>query len=153
MSERTPQDFGGPAFEEEALFYDSYGILPNNSGGMLYSNGNFYLKDAYGVFNPRSGSGLTEIEHEKLDTLTHEIAENSYEEYTYINSDIINVTIWTDINKIKKIREEQYSYLNGHRIDQAITIQYDINGSEKSRITESYNYSANKIISVITVKG
>ncbi|MGW8181471.1 MAG: hypothetical protein ACWGQW_22310 [bacterium] len=54
---QTPQDFGGPLFEDEIRLYDQYGIFPYGPGGIVYSDGYFLAEDQYGVFNLRSGSG------------------------------------------------------------------------------------------------
>jgi hypothetical protein len=52
---RTPQDFGGPLYEDEIRFYDQYGVLPFDRGGLLYSDGYFYAYDEYGIFNLKDG--------------------------------------------------------------------------------------------------
>jgi hypothetical protein len=93
-----------------------------------------------------SGGGISEAQHEALATLVHEIDATSYEEYTYSGADITNCTIWTSIAKTKKIREEQYVYGSGHRVDQVTTIQYDSTGAEKMRTVEAYTYlSSNRV--------
>ena len=92
-----------------------------------------------------SGGGLTESDHEALNTLTHEIDRTSYEEYIYGGSgvDVVAAITWTDSSKVKKIREEQYTYGTGHRVTQVVTIQYDAAGVEKMRMTEDYTYLLN----------
>lgn len=54
---RTPDSFPGVR-EDEGLILsdDGYGI-PQAEGGLRYSDGYFYAKDSYGVFNLRSGEG------------------------------------------------------------------------------------------------
>ena len=84
--------------------------------------------------------GLTADSHRVLDQLVHGLAEDYYEEYTYSGSKVTNITVWTDSGKTKKIREEQYMY-TGPRITQAVTIQYDSDGNEFERLTESYTYA------------
>lgn len=154
---RTPNEFFGPEYEDAICFADQYGVvpvIPDCYGGTIYfSDGYFQLKDQLGTFNPRSGgSGITEEQHEALDTLVHEIDETSYEEYTYTGSDITNVTVWTSVAKTMKIREEQYTY-SSHRVTQVVTIQYDVSGGTKMTMTEQYTYgSGNKISSVTRTK-
>jgi hypothetical protein len=90
-----------------------------------------------------SSSGITEAEHEGLRTLVHEIDQTSYEEIVYSGTDVTADIIWTDATKVKKIREELFTYGSGHRVLQAVTIQYDAAGAEQMRMTEDYTYLPN----------
>jgi len=148
---RTPDNIGGPLIETEYVqFYDEYNYIPTEPGTLVYHDGYFYARDAYGAFNLRkSGVGLSEEEHETLDTLVHDIDETSYEEYTYSGPDITNVTIWTSVAKVKKIREEQYTYGVGHRVLQVVTTQYDSAGNTKMTMTENYTYTVNNRASTV----
>lgn len=94
------------------------------------------------------GDGITEEEHEVLDTITHDLVENSYDEATYAGNKITNLTTYTDAGKTTKIREEQVSYDIFGRATQAITIQYDSGGSESYRITENITYQLGRIKSI-----
>jgi hypothetical protein len=97
------------------------------------------------------GGGISEVEHEALDTLVHEIDETSYEEYTYSGGNVTNFTIWASVAKIKKIREEQYTYAS-NKVSQVVTIQYDDVGVAKMTMTETYTYTGNRVSSVSRVK-
>lgn len=95
--------------------------------------------------------GISEATHETLDTLTHEIDESSFEEYTYASGRVTNVTVWKTAAKLLKVREEQYTYTAG-RVTQAVTIQYDGTGTVKMTMTEDYAYTAGQITSVTRTK-
>jgi len=95
---------------------------------------------------------LNDIEHEILDTLTHEIVESSYDEVTYSGNKVSNYIVWETAAKLKKIREEQYSYGTGNRVSQVVTIQYDSSGSVKTTVTENYTYSGNKVQNITRTK-
>jgi len=142
---KTPHDFAGPLLEEEIRFYDQYGTMPFGEGGMLYSDGYFYAEDQYGVFNLRqvgAGSdGITEQEHETLDTLVHNISEDSYDVITYVGSRVTNITSYEDSSLTKKIRDCDISYQpTSIRISQVVTRQYDAAGAVKDTETEDVGY-------------
>jgi hypothetical protein len=93
-------------------------------------------------------SGISVGSHRDLDQLVHNIAEDSYEEYTYSGILATNMIIWTNITKTTKIREEQYTYGTGNRISQLTMIQYNSQGNVEETITETYTYSGIKVISI-----
>jgi hypothetical protein len=144
---QTPHDFGGPLQEDEVQFRDQYGTLPSQEGGMLYSDGYFYAEDSYGVFNLRQGAaaggGITELEHEDLDTLVHNISEDSYDVITYSGSRITNITTFTDSSQTTRIRDCDVAYQpTSIRISQVTTRQYDAAGVLKETETEDVGYDA-----------
>lgn len=150
---RTPDRRPGEA-DEEGTIYENLapGNDPVTSGEVRFVNGAFRLKDSIGVFNPRSaGSGITEAQHEALDTLTHEIDETSFDEVTYVGSNPSTYIVWTDNTKVTKIREDQYTY-TGSRVTQVVTIQYDALGVENMRTTEVYTYIGGKISTIDRTK-
>jgi len=127
---------------------DSDGFSP----GVLWLNSTtgqtFILQDAsVGAAVWVDFTGLTENEHEALDTLVHDIAETSYDEMTYSGNRLTNQTTWETASKLKKIREQQITY-SGGRVTQIINIQYDAAGVENTRTTEVYSYSGNKVTDV-----
>jgi hypothetical protein len=98
------------------------------------------------------GSGITEAEHELLDTLVHDIDETSYDDVTYgIGSRVDSYIVWANVAKLLKIREEQYSY-SGSKISQVVMTQYDGTGAVKMTITETYTYTGSKITSITRTK-
>lgn len=94
-----------------------------------------------------TGGGITDTEHRELDQLVHNIAEDSFEEYTYSGFQVINITAWTDNLKTTKIREQQFTY-TGLKINTITTIQYDDAGVEVERITETFTYTGLKVTSI-----
>lgn len=95
--------------------------------------------------------GISESEHEALDTLAHEIDETSYDEVTYSGSNVSSYIVWETSSKLKKIREELYSYTSG-KVTQVITKQYDGTGTLKMTMTEDYTYSGSKVSTVTRTK-
>jgi hypothetical protein len=92
------------------------------------------LKGAFGAGG--GGSGLTEDEHENLDTLTHQLVEDSFDEVVRnTKGRIIRVTTWTDSGKTLKIREALIDRVCG-RISTLTTIQYNSSGTETYRVVE-----------------
>lgn len=94
-----------------------------------------------------AGSGITEPQHEALDTLAHWIAEDSYDILTYSGNKVTNVTTWDSPAMLLKIRESQISYI-GNKVSQSIEIQYDGAGVEIYRVTDVFAYSGNNIVNV-----
>jgi hypothetical protein len=83
---------------------------------------------------------LGPVEHRVQDQLVHEVAEDSYEEYTYVANKITSIVVWTDGTKTKKIREELYTY-TGLNPTQIITKQYDADGVLEETLTENLTYA------------
>lgn len=66
----TPDRFPGPQ-EEEELIVTSQDADPEIAGAIRYVSGSFRAKDGDGVFDLRSGSGLSESGHRILRQLVH----------------------------------------------------------------------------------
>ena len=119
------------------------------------ASGNLTLKDAVTPLKTlaqlAAGTGMTEEQHRVLDQLVHGLAESCYEEYTYSGGRVTNATVWETSGKLKKIREEQYTYV-GSRVSQAVTIQYDADGNEVERLTETYSYTGSRVNNVMAVR-
>ena len=98
-----------------------------------------------------SASGITESEHEDLDTLTHMLAEDCYTEYTYSGSKVTNIDVWDSVSKTTKIRDEAYTY-TGNKVNTLTSKQYDGTGSLLKTLTYTYSYSGSKISSVACVE-
>lgn len=87
------------------------------------------------------GGGITEPQHQDLDTLVHRLSENAYSVATYGGpfGRLSNVTDYTDITQTTKVREHQLTY-TGPLVTQTTTIQYDAGGLEVERLTKTYVY-------------
>lgn len=86
-----------------------------------------------------SSSGITESEHENLDTIVHDIAETSYDEVTYSGRRLMSTVTWDSASKITKVREVLLTY-TGNRVTQVVTKQYDASGTLKNTLTETFSY-------------
>lgn len=116
-----------------------------NSGSMVYSsadNVQEVLEDLDGAIT--GGGGLTPAAHRALDQLVHNVAEDSYEEYTYSGNQVTSIVVWEDNTKAKKIREELFTY-SGNKVTQIVTKHYDSGGSLVETLTEDFTYSGNKV--------
>jgi hypothetical protein len=102
-----------------------------------------------------NASGISSSQHEILDTLIHNIAEDGYSVITYSGNNIINYTIWTDSSMVTKIRDYTINYTISpcnQKIDQVVTKQYNNLGLVVQTLTENFVYSGNKIINITSTK-
>lgn len=145
----TPDRAPGPSLEEELQLEDQgAGATPSVVGAILQADGTLLARDATGVFDLRSGSGLSEAQHEALDTLVHAIAETCYLEVTRTSGRVSNVTIWTDSGKTTKVRELTNIVRTGGRIDSYDLIQYDGAGATKQTVSYAVTRTAGRISSI-----
>jgi len=133
-----PETAGDPSNEGQ--------VRKHNNDLVVFINGAVHSLTA-------SSSGITEPEHETLDTLVHDINESSYDEITRSGRRIVNVTTWTDSSKTLKIREIAMTY-TGSRLTQAVTRQYDASGSVVQTLTETFTYigGSRRVSSITRVK-
>lgn len=59
------------AEDQEGVVYRDVGSLSVAEGEVRYNGGRFSFYDSTGEYDPRSGSGISEAQHETLDTLVH----------------------------------------------------------------------------------
>jgi hypothetical protein len=78
----TPDRHPGPIDEDESLLLEDGGVDPTIVGQILRNGTDLKAKDGIGVFNLRSGSGLTPSAHEVLLQLIHFIDEGPAEGFT-----------------------------------------------------------------------
>lgn len=98
------------------------------------------------------GGGITEAEHEALNTLVHDtVPFDLFEEYTYTGFRVTGVITWTDATKVLKKRELQITY-TGARVTSAVSIVYDDFGVEIYRLTDTYTYTGARLSSVSRVR-
>lgn len=94
-----------------------------------------------------TGGGITEAQHEVLDTLVHEIDETNWEEVTRVGGKVTNITQWTNSGKTKKIRETVIAR-SGGKVSQVDVIQYDGSGVESMRNTGVITRAGGKVTSI-----
>ena len=136
----TPDRFPGVR-EDEGIVLTDEATDPTTVGEIRNNAGVIRAKDSIGVFDIH---GITEVQHEALDRLTHDINETSFDEYIYTGNVVTNIIVWTSAAKTLKIREEQLTY-SGNKVTQVVMIQYDGAGVEKERNTEAFVYSGVKV--------
>lgn len=68
----------------------------------------------------------------------------AYEEFIYSGNIITNIITWESSLKEDKLSEEQYTYTN-NKVSQVVTIVYNPDGTEYSRVTEDLTLSGNNI--------
>ena len=115
------------------------------------ATGELEVKESGGAWEPFTGGGLTPSQHEELDTLVHEIAEDAYTEYTYAGNQIDTIDIYTDVTKTLKIRDFTYTY-SGNRVQTETVRQYNAAGSVVKTMLYTYVYSSGRVASVIAVE-
>ena len=113
--------------------------------------GTLEKKESGGVWEPFTGGGITPAQHEDLDTLVHDLAEDCYTEYTYSGNRITAIGIYTDVTKTLKIRDFAYTY-SGNRIQTEAVRQYDGSETLLKTMTYTYSYSGGNIASVSGVE-
>jgi hypothetical protein len=94
---------------------------------------------------PGAAGGISATEHRALDQLVHLVAEDSFDNYTYISLHrISNITTWTNSSMTQKIREKQISY-DGIVVSQITNIQYNSSGTEVERMVEDFTYEGFRV--------
>jgi hypothetical protein len=100
-----------------------------------------------------SGSGITEAQHEVLDTLVHEIAETNYLEVTRSSGQVTDVIVWETAAKLKKIRETNITYASG-QVSVVVDKQYDSSGTiiTGQTLTQTITRSSGQVASIASVE-
>lgn len=102
---RTPDRNPGVSDEEGVVLSDE-GVVATQAGELRYTAGRFSLRDGTGEYDPRSGGGgITESQHQGLDTLVHNLSEDRYEEIIKTGAFVDQIIVWTDSGKTLKIRQ------------------------------------------------
>jgi hypothetical protein len=122
---------------------------PQNLGDIRRDGTDLFAKDGAGVFNLRSGTGLTPGTHRPLDQLVHEIAESSVTEYEYTGARVDAIRIYTDAGKLTKIREQEFTYV-GNKATQITTKQYAA-GVLVETLTEDLAYTGSNVDTITGV--
>lgn len=151
---RTPDRAPGPAREEDSILFDDRGSHPPDVGSVYRIGNSLYAKDGTGSFDLRSaGGGISEGQHEDLDTLVHEVAEDSYLEVVRSGTKISSIVYWTDSGKTVKIREVLITRTTG-KVSQIVRKHYDGTGAiiTGQTLTGTVTRSNSKIANVSWVQ-
>ena len=146
----TPDRFPGPR-EDEELILETNAPDPTTAGAIRYNGSAFRARDATGVFDVRSGSGISEAQHEVLDTLTHLLAETCYTEITRSGGRVTDVITWTTSGKTTKVREVNLTR-SGGQISSIVVKQYDGAGTLDKTLTGTVTRSSGQIANIDWVK-
>jgi hypothetical protein len=138
---RTPDRFPGARQEEELQLTDE-SADPSVVGAITHNAGVLKGKDSIGVFDLRSGTGISAAAHRTLDQLPHKIAEDSHTQVTRVAGQVTNVTVWTDSGETVKIRETAITRAAG-KVTQIVVTQYD--GAGAAIVGEVYTQTINRI--------
>lgn len=146
---RTPDAKAGERYEEGIVFDNrSPGEEPTVEGGFRFVDGDFFARDATGLFNLRSGSGLTETQHRALRQLIHFIDDGPAEgfvsgAYRETTGTAFPTAIiwWESSSKVKKIVEKLITYTGAFPTTIEWNI-YDTDGSTKlATVSDAISYS------------
>lgn len=147
---KTPDRIPGVADQEGINFEESPDGLAGAEGRLRYSGGRFSLYDNLGEYDPRTGGGISEAEHQVLDTLVHEIDENSFDEVIRTDCKVSQVITWTNASKTLKIRERTITRDADGRWLSIVSKQYDGTGTLKETLTETVTRTARGKLASIT---
>ena len=139
--QRTPDRTPGPSIEEE-LQLEDVASDPSIVGAITQNAGALKGRDSAGVFDLRSGTGISEAGHRSLDQLVHEIAEDSHTQVTRVAGQVTNITVWTDSGETVKIRETIITRSAG-KVATIQSIQYD--GAGIAIVGEDYTQTVNRV--------
>jgi len=127
---------------------DESTVITRVDADMLFKDGN---NTDYVTLTQLLEGGITEDDHEKFDTLVHEIAETAYEEITRVSGRVTSVIIWETVAKLKKVRETTITRTTG-RVSLIVEEQYDAAGALKKTLTGTISRTGNRITSIDWVK-
>lgn len=146
----TPDRRPGPLIEDEEIRLVSNATGPTVAGAFNYDGTSFQMRDATGVFDPRTGgSGLTPAQHEALRQLIHFIDDGpangfpsgSYKEATPTGPFPTAEIWWESSAKLKKIVSLDTTW-TGATITQEVWKVYDTDGSTVlATVTDAISYS------------
>lgn len=148
----TPDRHPGTLEEERLRLTFDEGKTAEVPGDVVFNGTSFSMRDAEGLFDPRSGGGgITEAQHEALDTLTHWVSETNWQEIVRSGGHVTNVINWETSDKLKKVRECIITRAVG-KVSQIDVVQYDATGAEKVRLTGVITRATGKVASIAWTK-
>lgn len=146
----TPDRKPGRLEEDDEVFFVPNPTPPSEAGAFNYNGTSFQMRDATGVFDPRTGgSGLTPAQHEVLRQLIHFIDDGpaegfpsgSYKETTPSGPFPTSEIWWESSAKLKKIVSLDTTW-TGATITQEVWKIYDTDGSTVlATVTDVIAYS------------
>lgn len=147
----TPDDLAGGKTDADLLLLRDTGMDPEAVGYLRLNGGALKARDADGVFNLRSGAGLTEATHELIDSLVHDLAETSYTEAVRTSGQVVSVVVWTSAAKLIKVRETTITRVAG-QVSVVVEQQFDAAGVLVQTLTHTITRSGGRVASIATVE-
>jgi len=125
MAKYTPDRNAGQLIEDDSIQLRDRVSATGQTGTIYRKGDDLYIHDSVGELNLRTGgSGITEGQHEALDTLVHEVAEDAYLEVVRSGGKVVDMIYWTDSGKTVKIRETNITRSAG-KVSQIVRKHYD----------------------------
>lgn len=113
----------------------------------ILGESNWYSAPSVNLHN-FNANNLSEVDHNSLNTLTHDISENCYINITRDLNRISTITIWDSSLQILKIREFNITRTND-KVSQITVTQYNDAGAPLITLTKTINRNIqNKITSI-----
>ena len=116
----TPDDLAGGLTDADEILVNDTAADPSGPGRITYNGGSFKAEDGSGVFNLRSGSGLSAADHKVLRQLIHFIDDGPAEGFTSgAYREVIgglfptSIVWWESASKLKKIVEKTITRSGG----------------------------------------
>ena len=144
---QTPQRFPGIGFEEDQIQFYDRGSHSDKLGALYRFGGDLFGRDAAGFFNLRSGSGITEAQHELLDTIVHALNETCFEEITRTGGKITDVVWYTTDAKTTKVREINLTR-SGGKVSVIVCKQYNAAGALLQTLTGTTTRTSGRVSSI-----
>ena len=146
----TPDRFPGVR-EDEGVLLEDVGVDPTQVGEIRLNGSDLKAMDGTGVFNLRSGSGITASQHKNLRQLIHladgegpfeGFASGAYKETLPSGNPLPTSEIWWEsAAKLKKIVSLDTTW-TGAKITQEIWKVYDTDGSTVlATVTDVISYT------------
>lgn len=147
----TPDRKPGPLEEDEEIQFEANAIGPTQPGAFNYDGTDFKMRDSVGVFNPRTGGGISEAGHKVLRQLIHLAEEGGpwegfasgayYETLPSADPFPTSFIWWTSAAKTEKIVEEQLVYNSNKTIATDTWKVYAVGGALLFTVTDTIAYT------------
>ena len=144
---RTPDRFPGER-EEEGILLTPVPDSPGVNGEIRYIDGVGFQFFQEGIIRMFDDDASVDATHENIDSLVHELAEDSYLEITRDIAGLVASSVyWTNSNKVRKIRESIVTRGVDGRVTQVEENQYDGLGAVIQSITTTITREDGHVVS------
>lgn len=136
---------------EAFLVFNDTAADPAGVGEITRNGTDFKMRDGLGVFNPRGGGGISEAQHELIDSLVHELAETMYTEITRSGGQVSDVVTWQTAAKLLRVRDVTITR-SGGQVSVVVERQYNAAGALVQTLTHTITRSSGQAASIATVE-